>query len=157
MREILFRGKCAAKWLYGNINCVNPMCIDEIIVNPESVGQYTGLDDKNGAKIFEGDVVVIDDTVKEEFIIGFVVYNHAEWQIDYGFDTVSLYRQLVELKEYKTVEVVGNIHDNPETLRGIAQFVDPKDIPPLTPEECAELEKDIEELEASGFDLSNLR
>ena len=122
MREILFRGKtvCDGDWIYGGITW-NPSKKkvfihtewDEGEVIPETVGQYTGLQDKNGTKIFEGDIVhwkkvpyfVRWDSKKAEFVFA------NDMEADYfvvGFN---------EHTTMKFCKVVGNIHDNPELLK----------------------------------------
>lgn len=86
-------------------------------VFPESVGQYTGLTDKKGKKIFEGDIVLFswgDDENRQPFYIeysdgGFLAtpkeITQDIWSIRIGNYTSEF-------------EVIGNIHDNPELLKG---------------------------------------
>ena len=123
MREILFRGKRTdnGEWCEGYLsksrdeNKQLKLCIDHeekgvmcsSIVIPETVGQYTGLTDKNGKKIFEGDIV------KGTFL-GFPVsikdyVFSISWQED-----ITGYRA----NYFENVEVISNIHDNPELLKG---------------------------------------
>ena len=85
-------------------------------VIPETVGQFTGLTDKNGKKIFEGDVVQYFGTYPLEV---FIENGHAKFRF---YDTYSK-RQYEEPffghdEEYGECEVIGNIHDNPELLNG---------------------------------------
>ena len=121
MREILFRAKtvCDGDWVYGGItwnSSRKKMFIhsdfEECKVIPETVGQYTGLCDKNDTKIFEGDIVhwkkvpyfVRWDSKKAEFVFA------NDMEADYfvvGFN---------EHTTMKFCKVVGNIHDNPELL-----------------------------------------
>lgn len=138
MREILFRGKRKdnGEWIYGYyfqkqnlytkdglpishaISDLPPFC-EEII--PETVGQYTGLTDKNGKKIFEGD-----------FIKHFNKFDKPDeyeiYQVKFNERTCSFEGRLHEkwsaqLCNYlgKHYEVIGNIHDNPELLKGGAE------------------------------------
>lgn len=85
-------------------------------VKSETVGQYTGLTDKNGKKIFEGDVVRVNDRLMPHYeklstFIGEVDHKDASFVI--VGDVIAHYRWL----DYE-VEVIGNIHDNPELLKG---------------------------------------
>ena len=107
MREILFRGKRVdnGEWVYGYL------C--EVI--PETVGQYTGLTDRNGKKVFEGDVIRYGGKENTE-----VIYQLCEYALIFKSQK---YPQCGLLTEYNrnNLEVIGNIHDNPELLKGGAE------------------------------------
>lgn len=124
MREYLFRGKIIAngKWSEGNLLVTRQGCCitpDATVlgsygaVNPETVGQYTGLTDKNGTKIFEGDICNFS-SCSDIDNYGVVVYDadETEFGIDYG----STYLGLGRHYHSRDVEVIGNIYDNPELL-----------------------------------------
>ena len=123
MREILFRGKYIynGEWVEGNLfipdkeNTPTQICIGTNIIRitydviPETVGQYTGLTDKNGKKIFEGDVVklfLVDDTE-----IGVIKFSDIKCRFMY-YDGEGYY----SFDNTCKFEVIGNIHDNPELL-----------------------------------------
>ena len=124
-REILFRGKRTdnGEWIYGNLFIPdNPDKPVEILIGtnsvrisydviPATVGQYTGLLDKNGTKIFEGDIVKYGDTVHN------VVFEQRNGTAYFGL----VYSTLETLsfghyQDLKQIEVIGNIYDNPELL-----------------------------------------
>ena len=122
MREILFRGKTLdGRWVYGNFVLYEHMGeVKHIIVTdwaqvyvnshfviPETVGQYTGLDDKNGVKIFEGDVVLGISTYKVVFVQGGFFLS----DISTPNSNLQLLSDLVSF-----VALIGNIHDNPELM-----------------------------------------
>ena len=123
MREILFRGKFGNEWKYGFLS-IEPkgLVIKEPYKNESSnvwhidadtVGQYTGLTDKNGTKIFEGDIVKYGDTVHN------VVFEQKNGTAYFGL----VYSTLETLsfgyyQDLKQIEVIGNIYDNPELLKG---------------------------------------
>jgi uncharacterized phage protein (TIGR01671 family) len=134
MREMLFRGKRedTGEWVYGYITCLSDMkkeCIKQDgyyisnekgqqpvhLVERNTVGQYTGLTDKNGVKIFEGDIVELNyaGVGKINSIISWVEGEGA-------FTAASIksfpciFVRLGELP--KDVKIAGNLHDNPEML-----------------------------------------
>lgn len=124
MREILFRGKRADNgiWIYGDLlqptDVVDCTKINENIgvgsrydVIPETVGQYTGLKDKNGVKIFEGDVVI-----GRKGYTGNPHYPIKEQRFAVKYEH-GCYRELCDT-DYYEFEVIGNIHDNPELTKG---------------------------------------
>ena len=133
MHKILFRGKPKNElidWVYGyyfysELTCKHYImgeskdygytCIEVI---PETVGQYTGLKDKNGTKIFEGDIV---QTNKFFLSVGL----NAKYVIEYDVEIACFIgtMQKGNVKHFTTFqndsdqfEVIGNIHDNPELL-----------------------------------------
>ena len=101
-------------------------------VNHNTVGQFTGLLDKNGKEIYEGDILryPAEDKFDEENFVSFEVFwhdndcadNHVGWQIDRrhfhgcicGTRDISTF-----LPRYtKKMVIIGNIHDNPELMKG---------------------------------------
>ena len=127
MRDIEFRGKRTdnGEWVYGNFvrGCDKKyayivefgneeLCRNYVDVNPDTVGQYTGLKDKNGTKIFEGDIV-------KRFLFG----KMCIYQIDYDNGLASFIgRAGMKFTTFdydsEEFEVIGNIYDNPELLGG---------------------------------------
>ena len=134
MREILFRGKRVdnGEWVYGaygNHTSFDAMIIDRPyltgnsdlsalnfwMVNPATVGQYTGLTDKNGTKIFEGDILSERPSMNNEPYIGYVKYDEELTAYRIIFKDQSIVHILGSYSTSYTV--IGNIHDNPELLK----------------------------------------
>lgn len=147
MRDILFRGKRVdnGEWVEGyylvsaGMPFISVFAVREpIFVVPETVGQYTGLTDKNGNKIFEGDILKIITTIKSDWIkddngnykepkrtdcatvqedkntggYKLKVYHNGKYKRISKFD-------IPHINYYYKAEVIGNIHDNPEMLEAI--------------------------------------
>lgn len=119
-REILFRGKqiVSGEWIYGvpisndNITCIFKLTdglseLKGFQVKPETVGQYTGLIDKNGVKIFEGDIINV---------VCFDEFGEACECKGYYLDDIRTTSVNGWLEFADKIEAIGNIHDNPELL-----------------------------------------
>ena len=140
MREILFRGKEVAdgKWNEGFYSAeeYNPYsgevehipriqiigkCVSLGVI-PETVGQYTGLTDKNGVRIFEGDIVRYAERRRggEDVSVAFpVTFDEGGFCAHHYFLNNWLRNGLGGNTKLEDIEVIGNIHDNPELLQKI--------------------------------------
>ena len=142
MREILFRGKRVdnGEWVqgfyalfasnkglkHGIYTVAENGCIIPYEVDLETVGQYTGLIDKNCKKIFEGDIVkwyselvVVKfgeyDSIEQSYEVG----NHFRKVDKFGWfgERQNCCSKGIEVILLKDGEVIGNIHDNPELIK----------------------------------------
>lgn len=144
-REILFRGKDIGgkHWFYGsylktddNINeCFGGKNINirhQIVqyeagdwnlggwayydVIPETIGQFTGLTDKNGVKIFEGDIIRYYQPYSQNWEEHIVLWD-MNWASFGMFEQGSAYCKESDWVKIQHIEVIGNIHDNKELIK----------------------------------------
>ena len=131
MREIKFRGKTVdtGNWVYGSYQADVMLigkhtiiysdydgyyCEEEVI--PETIGQYTGLNDRNGKEIYEGDIlklVLVDwsDVPEDIFTVS------SEQFVEDVCYLKSIIANAIEVEsQTDCIEVIGNIYDNPELL-----------------------------------------
>ncbi len=128
MRDVLFRGKRVdnGEWVQGayshhtslNRGFIVNVGVDHISpiawtceVDPETIGQYTGLTDKNGTKVFENDIVMFGFSpcvVKYDLPNGRYMFYEKGVYLKNGFNVDTM----------KTKEIIGNTIDNPELLKG---------------------------------------
>lgn len=133
MREILFRGKRKdnGEWIKGDLlqylaagkmhivgYCLGAGGVEVI---PETVGQYTELDDKNSTKIFEGDIIKSKEYGKQHGDKNFSGYDIFEVRFVDGSFVIRNSDRLFYLLCGPDKEVIGNIHDNPDLLKGGAE------------------------------------
>ena len=147
IREVIFRGKRTdnGEWETGSLVIIRDGCSDkEVFIDdkmtghhtpaiPETVGQYTGLTDKNGVRIFEGDILIgfeypfcsnnngefnyfaeivwFDDSSA----LGIYTFKNPKSNVRGILEGNTDYLKYINVDKW---EVIGNIHDNPELLEG---------------------------------------
>lgn len=134
MREILFRGKLKVDngehkkgdWVFGDLVRIkdgektSTMIYGFGEVDPSTIGQYTGLTDKYGKKIFDGDIIDTPDRlVKVVWLTG-----NAQFDLNfirYANDIIITNFKGIHMRDLKEYEIIGNIHDNPELMKGTEQ------------------------------------
>lgn len=133
MREILFRGKAlkTSEWVFGFvqkkqvIGGVNWLIHEDlrastayhapIVINPSTIGQYTGLTDKNGTKIFEGDILELINNDEDKSYYN-VVWSTEDCRFKIREINLGEFFDDCDSWVHENMSVVGNIYDNPELL-----------------------------------------
>lgn len=127
MRKIQFRGKnkYRKEWLYGSLSQYGDGSygINGVPVEADTVGQFTGLCDKNGKEIFEGDIVRCQDSMGYSFVSP-VEFREGKFCMKTKYSNCITFSNKGQYNDGKCSfeydiehEVIGNIHDNPELLK----------------------------------------
>lgn len=133
MKEVLFRGRRAdnSEWIegyfcyYGWTDKKKPYIIHDyasalyaIEIIPETVGQYTGLDDRNGRKIFEGDIIKVYHN-GEVLNVSYVYFDNGEYRCELISGCSTDYSEsLSGQHEECGLEVIGDIYDDSDLMLG---------------------------------------
>lgn len=127
MRQIKFRGMSLNGWVYGYYvvlpdglggldECIWELGADNAIpVNSEIISQYTGLKDKNGTEIYEGDVLAYN---KQEYVAGYPRETNPIERVSYGLGAFWVGSDLLidAIDNDSENEIIGNVFENPELL-----------------------------------------
>ena len=125
MRVIKFRGKDidSGEWVYGDLHTLcdrphihtnpspYPYAGKRSFIDPETIGQFTGLLDKNGREIYEGDILEVCEMYAK------VVWNEEKASFEYQYlHPMQLTNTFYEFN-MPYLSIIGNIHDNPELIK----------------------------------------
>lgn len=138
MRQINFRGKSSrdGEWFFGNLydkdtkGNTHIMSLERgcLVIDPDTVGQYTGLHDRKDREIYEGDILFVEFADKSggNQLVGWSketaswgimsTYEYQSLKDGYDWPEFESHTLLAFLRHAITCEVVGNIHDNPELM-----------------------------------------
>ena len=121
-------GKYAFSIIYGSMDEERENPVEKHVVYTDTVGQFTGLTDKNGKKIFEGDIVHLTDVRYDNEWKAVVVFGNPYGEYSWGWNflyigekpkvatDILLWAEMDDVEVY--CEIIGNIYDNPELLKG---------------------------------------
>jgi uncharacterized phage protein (TIGR01671 family) len=123
MREILFRGKTGCLWAYGHVRKLGNKTFmyevdsyPSVFVDPDTIGQFTGLTDKNGKKIFEGDIIATPEyswARAKKYIVSMDTDRRGWFPFARG-DGCGCCEE--ETYDPNYCAVIGNVHDNTELM-----------------------------------------
>lgn len=139
MRHIIFRGKRLdnGEWMYGDLienqgrffiyhatsettiecNDDRRIIVAAVEVDPDTVGQYTGLKDRYGDRIWEGDIIHTKQYGKDEYGLNHCGYDIFSVRFINSSFRIESNNRWFYLTDGHHIEVIGNIHDNPDLLK----------------------------------------